>query len=273
MLASVLSAGTRGVRLGFVFLALVLTVSAQTHPPGDDHSSHSGGPPRPDEADFSVFVIPVGFFGPNSDPFTGIVPLNTSIVGPGNADTSVRRMGALNLPPPFPAMDTVPIEIIALNLVSVNPITVTYNGGGSPELWDLKVVFPPVPGGNLTATKASPAGGTFTATIFVQPLFVFERVSDGAIRNQPVNGTLMIQGPWLEVPVPNGVSTGPNFYPRDCTLDFFESGSGASVLRGGITPAVALPKVPALSTIGALVLATLLAVAGIAVLRRRAQSV
>ena len=33
------------------------------------------------------------------------------------------------------------IEILALNLVSSTPITVTYNGGQTPEQWDVRAVL------------------------------------------------------------------------------------------------------------------------------------
>ncbi len=275
-LRSVLREFTRLLHLGagtfLVVLALPPAVRAQTHPPGTDYWTHIGGPPRLDLADFGSYPIPASFFDPGSDPFTGVVPLLGSITGPGNADTSVRRLASANLPPPFPATDTVPIELVQLSLVSSNPITVTY-GGGNPELWNVKFCNPPpAPPGGMTVTKSNANGGTFSSTLPVQALFTFTRVNDGAVRNLPVGGTLQIQGPWSETPVPNGVGTGPNLFPGDSTLDLVETTSGSAVLQTGIAAAVKPAKVPALSSASALALAAVLALAGVTLLRGRSRA-
>ena len=54
------------------------------------------------------------------------------------------------------------IEIVALSLVSVAPIIVTYNGGQDPEQWDVAVDLSEVtaPPGTLHATKTHCNGGT-----------------------------------------------------------------------------------------------------------------
>ena len=71
-----------------VVLAASPAAYAQTHPPGTDDWTHTGGPPRTDAAYFTSFPLPQGLFAPGSDPYTGIVPLAGSIVGPRNTDTS-----------------------------------------------------------------------------------------------------------------------------------------------------------------------------------------
>lgn len=246
---------------------LAAVPGAQTHGPGTDHWTHAGGPPVLDEADFTAFPIPPGFFAPGSDPFNGIVALGGSVLGPGNADTSQRRLASATLPPPFPVMDTIPIELVQLSLVSVNPITVTYSGG-FPETWNVKVcTLPPPAPGSGTLRKTHPNGGTFDSVFPVQPRFTFTRISDGAVRNLPTNGVLQILGPWLETGVSGGVSTGPNFYPGDCTLSFIESGSGSLVLRGGLAPAVVV-LVPAFAWVHVLGLGALAAL-GLALLLTR----
>ena len=102
----------------------------------------------------------------------------------GDADTVARRPAPANLPSPFPSSQTIPIEIVALNLVSVEPIIVTYGGGGSPEPWEVEVGLSPTPSpaGQLALTATTTQGGTFNSQFQVRPLLTFTRISDGAVR-------------------------------------------------------------------------------------------
>lgn len=71
-------------------------------------------------------AIPADFFGPGSEPFTGTVQMK-GVPDPaiGDADTVIRRRGEAYLP--FDgSVDTIPIEIHQMSLVSVEPIIVTY---------------------------------------------------------------------------------------------------------------------------------------------------
>jgi len=141
----------------------------------------------------------------------------------GTADTLVRRLDRLDFPEPgLPAVDTVPIEIIQMELRSVAPITVTY-GGGSPEPWDVRVTLSPTvpPPGSMTVTKTHPNGGTFSAQFNVQPLFVFTRASPPAVRvlDTGAQPPLLLQTsgtpPWVH-DCPNIVldtQCGTNFVP------------------------------------------------------------
>ena len=93
--------------------------------------------------------LPAGFFGPGSDPFDGIVMLHgrplegtpgggPSATGiPGQADTIWRRTATATaiFPGMCPQNDTVPIELVALSLVSIQPLTVTFNGGVTTTSW------------------------------------------------------------------------------------------------------------------------------------------
>ncbi len=93
--------------------------------------------------------IPAGLFdacgiaGRTSDPLAPTIvyaglPLTTSPAGIlGATDSIVRRNAAANIPSPGGSA-TIPIELVALSLVSTNPITVTWNGGTHPELWDVR---------------------------------------------------------------------------------------------------------------------------------------
>ncbi|HOW73376.1 MAG TPA: hypothetical protein PKY77_22475 [Phycisphaerae bacterium] len=79
-------------------------------------------------------AIPAGFFGPGSEPFTGTVLMKGMPVDPtvSHADTIVGRHGEAYLPSDGSG-DTIPIELRGMSLVSVSPITVTYQE--SHPLW------------------------------------------------------------------------------------------------------------------------------------------
>ena len=147
---------------------------------------------------FSAFPIPNDFFDLGSDPFGGSVCLEGSPLTPvapgtlGATDAIVRRLDRASLPTVGSA-DVVPIELIALSLVSCNPITVTYGGGSSPELWNVRVTLSsnlPQQIGQMTIRKDCCNGGTFTSTLPVTPKFVFTRVSDLAQRVLDLGGFL-----------------------------------------------------------------------------------
>lgn len=134
--------------------------------------------------------IPADFFGPGSEPFVGSVyfagePFGTFVNGTqtfqtGDADTVVRRTAALEFNGPVPQQDEVPIQMVALNLVSMQPITVTYEGG-STELWQVNAAIsqtPPQPQGQMNAERTG-IGGTFSSQLPVLPRLTFTRLSDG----------------------------------------------------------------------------------------------
>jgi thrombospondin type 3 repeat protein len=135
--------------------------------------------------DFGQHPIPPEFFGPGSDPFVGLVtfggvPLTTTnSVDLGPSDTIVQRDAPASLPTPGSAA-TIPIEIVALSLQSVHPITVTY-GGAPLEQWNIQVGLSslPQPLGSMTITSDPTGfnGGTFTSTLPVLPKLVFTRVT------------------------------------------------------------------------------------------------
>ncbi len=133
--------------------------------------------------------IPADFFGPGSDPFVGGVCLkgeplgNTPFGDFGEADTLVRRTAdPFDCAAPFPASNTIEIEIVELNLVSIDPIVVTFNGGQNPELWDVRVNLSQLPQqpGIMQVQKTHPNGGVFTSQLPVLPQFVFTLVSNPA---------------------------------------------------------------------------------------------
>ena len=75
---------------------------------------------------------------------------------------------------PTQASGTVPIEVVVLSLVSVEPITV------GDSQWDVFCgLSPEDPStGSLTMTRTGPNGGTYTSTCYVWPRFVFTRTDD-----------------------------------------------------------------------------------------------
>ncbi len=140
-------------------------------------------------ADFAAAPIEAGFFDPGSDAFTGrldfaVGPLAQSAGDPiVPSDTVVVRQGPADLTQ-CPSAATVPIELVALGLVSQDPVTVTY-AGTSPELWDVKVSVSSqaASAGTMTVRfECSGGGGTFDSTLTMLPRYVFTRHSDGATR-------------------------------------------------------------------------------------------
>ena len=127
--------------------------------------------------------LPPGFFGPGSDPFVGRVrfegaPFETLPPGAlGETDTIVRRLDFCDLPAPG-TQCVVPIQIVSLSLRSVEPIIVTFGGGGSPTPWDVRVClseFLPQPQGQMVLRLDCPDGGTFDSDLPVIPKLIFSQ--------------------------------------------------------------------------------------------------
>ena len=141
--------------------------------------------------DFGAMPIPPGFFDPGSQPFTGLVELRGQPLDPASAlgptDTIVKRDATAAIPNPSSPPVTIPIEIVALNLVSANPITVTYSAGPA-EQWNLQVALSsaqPQPLGTMTLMSSGctcPGAGVFESNLPVLPRLIFTRVSPPAVR-------------------------------------------------------------------------------------------
>ena len=116
---------------------------------------------------FASDPLPSDFFGPGSDPFEGQIALTGSPLAPpaGSVDTLVERQGEVAFGEPPTNPQTVPIEIVALSLVSVAPIRVTYFGGVTESFFDVSVEpsppTAPPSGGQLSLNHnaAPPDGG------------------------------------------------------------------------------------------------------------------
>jgi len=151
-----------------------LCETADCIPPGQDCWTTDCGATQ---ASFVDTPIPADFFEPGSDPFDGVIALRGPV--PDAVDTIVARLGGMCFEEPLPSNATVEIEIVQLNLVSCQPISVP--GAGGPSDWDVQVDLSTTntpPPGTLTATKEHANGGTYTADFYVQPVFTFTRVGD-----------------------------------------------------------------------------------------------
>jgi hypothetical protein len=170
------------------------------------------------------YAIPGDFFNPGSEPFVGTVLMESpppgSIPGcsllPASPLIATRRMADAI----FPGGETVPIELLQLSLVSVNPITVSYPGGVT-ETWRIAMSILPALPGTMTLQHEAANGGTFNAQFPVRPQFVFERTDGPApLRNfTPDVGAGEIwalgPGPWSHLPDAGMVEI------PGCTTNFF----------------------------------------------------
>lgn len=182
------------------------------------------------DSNFTVMPIPPDFFGPGSDPFAEPIPLmgEPLVTNPsgvlGETDAIVERLAPVSLPT-IGSSNVIEIEIVALSLVSSQPITVTYNGGMNPELWDVKVCLSEQTDqqtGTMTIDRVCCNGGTFTANLPVSPKFIFNRQSDGAVlvldlggMMQPIDFSTQ-NGYWSEdIPAPFDLVTSPGLVQID----------------------------------------------------------
>lgn len=147
--------------------------------------------------------IPSGFFGPGSEPFFGEVGFRGTWVGPGDTSTIIQRMQDPVLPG-VPSTDIVPIEMVQLQLTSLEPITVTYDDGQDPSLWRVEISLDTnqPSSGDMVVTRDQPNGGTFMSNIEIHPVFTFTDTQTGLVLQLPLadfGGNLILNTP---VPVP-----------------------------------------------------------------------
>jgi hypothetical protein len=130
------------------------------------------------------FIVPAGFFGPNSERFNGKVTLKGAPLGTfhdhktGRADTVLHRSTTPAAATRYPSETKTEIELAALSLVSTEPVKIKY--GRKTELWDVKVGLSPshTSTGSMTFTQRNRAGGTASSELSVYPLFTFVRRGD-----------------------------------------------------------------------------------------------
>lgn len=281
--------GTCAGGLKFITCLAVLTLlatpigSAQAEDvlPGHDlfmtDSSHT-------QFDFGVHPIAADFFGPGSDPFDGGVPAS-SLPLPQNPfcpatvcanddlsaiDTIVERLGPATLPAVGDSA-TIDIEIVALSLQSIDPITVTY-GGLNPELWDVHVCLSiePQQTGLMKLRRTHSDGGNFDSALPVTPRFIFTRQGDSEQR--VLDGGLagimyVLDALWVPWEYDNLV-------PLSCRSDFcvsnpFIATSFSGVATHRLVPICQLePPIPAMPKRGLIILVAALAGLGVFVISR-----
>jgi len=122
---------------------------------------------------FAASKIPANFFGPGSQPYSGLVPLEGEALAAGSdTDTVIHRNQDVYTP------GSTTLTMTGLSLKGISSITVTYNNGVQ-EAWNLRV--------GLSAFKASTgtmsigSGGTFDSTLKVWPRFTLTKVSDPTV--------------------------------------------------------------------------------------------
>jgi len=164
-------------------------------------------------------AIPADFFGPGSDPFQGQISFEGGALDPlpfPDYHVLIERTTTANVLPPYPAWASIDVEIVELKLVSIIPITITYNGGVNPEQWDVEVGLSVIPPSNgyMDVIKENPDGGIFSyMPLYVQPMFTFShtsmpgttRVFDTGLEGiSPLEYTSSINDyPWEHSPIGN----------------------------------------------------------------------
>jgi len=107
--------------------------------------------------DFSADPLPTDFFAPGSDPFAGMVQLRGKPLGSHpdcpsddltDVDAILRRLDDAVLPGPT-STASVEVEIIAMQLRSVDPIPVTFGGSKRVQFFEIKVEVLTQPSGNF----------------------------------------------------------------------------------------------------------------------------
>jgi hypothetical protein len=183
---------TKPVMLGIAFLVAVtlavgLFVTSNSRaaapntfiPAGDDkfETTNNGETYH----NFQASPIPANFFGPGSNQYSGVVPLEgVPIPGQGDIDTIIHRNNDVVTP------GSTTIKMTALSLKGINPITVTYTGGGS-ETWTVRVSLSDVQAS--TGSMSFSSGSSFDSTLKVWPKFTFTRIPDGATKVLDTGGS------------------------------------------------------------------------------------
>jgi hypothetical protein len=191
---------TKPVMLGMAFLVgmalvvgLFVTTKSKAAPSifiaaGNDQFETTGNGET--YHNFQASPVPAGFFGTGSNQYAGLVPLVGVPLQPlvNDIDTVIHRNQDVLTP------GSTTITMTALNLKSINPITVSYSDGHT-ETWDVKVNLSDVKtsGGSMSFNSD---GSAFDSSLSVYPKFTFTRVSDGATKvlDTGGSGTMALSG-------------------------------------------------------------------------------
>lgn len=229
-------------------------------------------------------AIPADFFGPGSDPFDGAVGFQGAANPATPCDTDIVAGGPVICPGAgFPrSCDQVSIEIVALDLKSIDPMTVTFNGGQNPESWDVALILTvgAQPQGTLDATLEHANGGTFDCSLPILPRFVFTPTGGGVdLTGDFDQVTLQLTGPWVINVNPNLGVFAPNDGDFVAGVDEVSPGDPSSQVvqpvngdsGGGVTHRVEIapsPPIPTVTEWGMLAMVLLMLAAGTVVYRR-----
>jgi hypothetical protein len=125
---------------------------------------------------FQASPVPANFFGSGSNQYAGTVPLVGVPLNPSVSDTDTIIHRNQDVFPP----GSTTITMTALNLQSINPITVSYTDNHTED-WNVQVNLSDFAssGGSMSFSSD---GGSFDSSLSVYPKFTFTRVSDGAVR-------------------------------------------------------------------------------------------
>lgn len=163
--------------------------------------------------------IPLGFFGPGSEPFSGVIELRGIPVdlGLGNTDTIIRRLQPVNLPNSG-STGTAPFELLPLHLTSVSPLEIQHDAGTS--FFDVFVDLDPLGLANtMNVTRLSGSGGTLTfgnMSYLMSVYFVNEDTGERVefILRRPVSLASLAASDWSSnAPAGTPPGGGPGFYP------------------------------------------------------------
>ncbi len=102
--------------------------------------------------------------------------------------------------------------MVALNLVSLQPIIVTYNGGQNPEPWSVEMqVQPSMPQtpGAMTITRTHEQGGVFTSELPVTSHLTFRNQAGPGVVGPIERTETFYTGFGASSPLGPGYDTGP----------------------------------------------------------------
>ena len=195
------------------------------------------------EVDFADEPIPADFFGPGSDPFDGIIAFKGRPIESGSLyDTKILRDDIILADPP----PMVSIELVELNLVSVEPVRVTFNGGMVDSFFDVMYEIDPGQSspGSLIPDSDS-VGGLFDMSLNIQPRLTFVELGNPAnvFAYYPNNAVSLLGADYSWQPMPLEVvrppCEGPGFFPSGIEPLNMSSASGTTY--HDITPRDPMP--------------------------------
>lgn len=197
--------------------------------------------------DLSTSAIPAGFFdhdGKACDSFGGIITFQGEPIAPddfGDADTLVLRIyDPIRPGDPVGTEREVPIEMVALNLQSISPITVMCDGQGTE--WDVGVELYATAIGSLTATKLHENGGSADVILPLLQRRVFTHTANPEIRKtfNADYAQMLATLPWSHTPDPSNLTLPKTFIIRQPpSTDVAGGADGCLVLFSHSTATVA----------------------------------